>query len=535
MKWLETTPQDYDRGIGLLTLGQLRSVHKRIAHEFAQPGDQVLEIGCGTGTLALLIAQRGAHVIGVDVNDLMLDEARRKVAAVGLADRVEFRHLSAARLIEVFEPGSFDLIVSTLTFSEFPPELRRHVLIQARKLLKPGGRLLIADEVVPASPLARLPFYAVRLPLTMITWLLTRTTTHALHDLAYLLEETGFRGSMIASYLGGSLQLWEAIPDLEFPVPDLHASIPRLRHEVTFKTRLMDFYSLFNRLIPPYPKFRTGLYRVGKPDSSSPVLVTGNYELTVRRVVKALDGGMDCWLLVADSRGINVWCSAGGSHFTADDIIAAVKTSPLAQLVDHRALILPQLCACGVDGWRVRQETGWGVHWGPVRARDIPAYLAAQRKKTEGMRWVDFPLPDRLEMTAVMLIFYGLLLSPVLWLFQRRGWKRGLALMSGLSVIYGVAQPWIPGRDGLRKGAALAGLTALMTAARAIWKRWPSLVLWDRLLGHSFLAFFIGAEYQGMNPTMRGEQVNWGTEAVVGTALFLLHRLGRWWLKRGGT
>ncbi len=197
------------------------------------------------------------------------------------------------------------------------------------------------------------------------------------------------------------------------------AVLGRLQHRVTPRTVLLDLWALFFRLIPPYPKVRPGLYAVGQPTPDSPVLVTGNFDLTVRRLVRAIDRQVDVWVLVADLAGINVWCAAGGGFFTAEKIIAAVKSSRLAEVVNHHALILPQLCANGVDGWRIRKETGWGVHWGPVRAEDIPAYLAARRTKTDAMRWVRFPLKDRLEMTTVALVFYAVVLLLPAFFFWR--------------------------------------------------------------------------------------------------------------------
>jgi hypothetical protein len=106
----------------------------------------------------------------------------------------------------------------------------------------------------------------------------------------------------------------------------------------------------------------------------------------MRRLVHAMDKQEDVWVLVADSAGINVWCAAGGGYFTADKVIAAIKSSHLEDLVDHHALILPQLCANAVDGWQIRKKTGWGVHWGPVRAVDIPAYLAGKPVVGVGMQ-----------------------------------------------------------------------------------------------------------------------------------------------------
>lgn len=559
MKWLETTPGDYDRGIQLLTLGRLTPLKELIATNYVQPGHRVLEIGCGTGTLALMMAEQGAAVVGMDASPLMLAEAQRKADKAGLAQAIEFYEMDVSELADRFSPASFDLIVSTLAFSEFPPELQRYALAEARRLLRPGGRLLIADEIIPDRVGARLLFYAVRLPLVVITWLLTRTTTQALSHFPTALVEADFTPHVIASYLGGSLQLIEARPAVESeaiplkaetgiktcclpcaaesamativgetPLPALPPApspeaIPQLHHQVTPRTLLLDLISLLNRFVPPYPKIATGLYRVGNPNRTSPVLVTGNYDLTVRRVVRELDGRVDCWLVVANSRGINVWCAAGGGHFTADNIISAIKTSGVDHLVDHHALILPQLCANGVDGWRIRKLTQWGVHWGPVRARDLPAYLAAGRVKTDAMRWVTFPLRDRLEMTITSSMFFGVLLAIPLAIL----WPHLLGLTLGAmfvqALVFGLLLPWIPGHDGLVKGVFLTAATVL---AVILWGQlagdWPLIKYINRSLGLGFLAYFVAGEFQGTSPLMRGE-ANWDVQFGVGLLTLLVY------------
>jgi ubiquinone/menaquinone biosynthesis C-methylase UbiE len=563
MKWLETTPGDYDRGIQLLTLGRLTPLKERIATQYVGPGDRVLEIGCGTGTLVLMMAQRGATVVGIDASPRMLAEARRKVDEAGLTESIELHEIDVSELADRFSPASFDLIVSTLVFSEFAAELKRYALAEASRLLRPGGRLLIADEMIPQGLMARLLFYAVRLPLVVITWLLTRTTTRALSRFPTLLTEVGFTFEVAASHLGGSLQLINASPAAQqekaparpqskidtcclpcaiesavttvtkeeeapalIPSP-LPEAVPQLRHQVTVKTLLLDLISLLNRFIPPYPKLVTGLYRVGSPHRSSPVLVTGNYELTVRRLVHELDGQVDCWLVVANSRGINVWCAAGGGHFTTEDVISAIKTSGVGELVDHHALILPQLCANGVDGWRIRQETKWGVHWGPVRAHDVPAYLAAGRMKTDTMRHVTFPLRNRLEMTIISTIFFGVLLAiPFAILWPHLLWLT-LSALAIQALVFGLLLPWIPGRDGMIKGVFLAAATVLGVA---LWGQlagdWPLIKYFNRSLGLGFLAYFIAGEFQGMSPLMRGE-ANWDVELGVGLLTLLAYGVGR--------
>ena len=528
MKWLETSPKDYDRGIQLLTLGRIRRVKERIANTYIQEGMRVLEIGCGTGTLTVMMAERGADVTGIDASPIMLEEAERKVAAAGLEDRVTLEYMDAALIGERFPPASFDLIVSTLVFSELQPDEQRYVLAACKTLLKPRGRLLIADEVIPSGAGKRLLYHLVRLPLVFITWLLTRTTTAALREFETLLEEAGFQVEGTVSHLGGSLVLYDIVPAEAAQSLTAPASvIGRLHHRVTLRTLLLDLWLLFFRIIPPYPKVRTGLYMIGHPTADSPVLVTGNFDLTVRRVVRALDGKVNVWLLVADSAGINVWCAAGGGFFTAEKVIAAVKSSRLSEVVRHHALILPQLCANGVDGWRIRREIGWGVHWGPVRAVDIPEYLAAGRKKTNAMRWVRFPLKDRLEMVTVTLGFYGLLILIPLFIFWRSMfWPVTLSLV-GLSYFYAVALPWLPGRDGLYKSIPLT-LIALagMFFYTAFWNPLPAFDLFRWTLILTGLSVFTGAELQGMSPLMRGEQANWAWEAVIGLTLIAIYWLG---------
>jgi ubiquinone/menaquinone biosynthesis C-methylase UbiE len=528
MKWLETSPKDYDRGIQLLTLGKVQRIKEKIANDYVSEGTRVLEIGCGTGTLTLMMAERGAIVTGIDASPRMLAEAEKKAKDANLEERVTFHYMDAALIGERFPTSFFDLIVSTLVFSELPLDDQRFVLEACQKLLAPNGRLLIADEVIPAKSVTRLLFYLVRLPLVLVTWLITRTTTNSLRNFDSILTRVGYHTDTAVSYLGGSLILYESfLAQAGQPEPCLPPSvIGVLRHRVTIRTLFLDLWLLFFRIIPPYPKVRTGLYAVGHPDADSPVLVTGNFDLTVRRLVKAIDGKVNVWVLVADSAGINVWCAAGGGYFTAEKVIAAVKSSHLNEVVNHHALILPQLCANGVDGWRIRKETGWGVHWGPPRAVDVPAYLVGKRKKTDEMRWVKFPLKDRLEMVTVTMGFYGLLiLLPVLIFWRNLFWPITFSMV-GLSYFYAMVHPWLPGRDGLYKSIpltiiSLAGLFAYSTLVHPL----PAQQFFHWMIGLTGLSVFSAAELQGMSPLMRGEQANWGWEAVIGVTLGAIYWL----------
>ncbi len=185
--------------------------------------------------------------------------------------------------------------------------------------------------------------------------------------------------------------------------------------------------SLFDTLLRSLPhRAPTGLFPVGNPGRSSPVLATGNYTATVRRVRKALQG-RDVWLLVADSRGINVWCASGGGHLTHHDLISVIRTSGVEAAVDHRHFVLPELCATGVERSRLEEATGWTASWGPAKASDIPAFLDRGGHTARSERAVTFPLRDRLEMAAMWI---GPLI-PIMWLIW---WPLTGAAAAGIAV-----------------------------------------------------------------------------------------------------
>ena len=165
----------------------------------------------------------------------------------------------------------------------------------------------------------------------------------------------------------------------------------------------------------PFP-CKTGLVKIGNPDRKAPVLLTCNFRLTVERVRAALQG-LDAYLLIANSRGVNVWCASTGGLLTNHDVISVLKTSGVEDLVDHRRIILPQLAATGIEGRVIHKKTGWSVVWGPVYATSIPEFLSGGVKTME-MRSVSFLWPQRLEM-AVAWAFPLSLLSLVLFPFWR--------------------------------------------------------------------------------------------------------------------
>lgn len=271
----------------------------------------------------------------------------------------------------------------------------------------------------------------------------------------------------------------------------------------------------------PFPA-RTGLIRIGSPGPDSPVLLTCNFDLTVRRVRRALRG-LDCYLLVAPSGGINVWCAATGGHLTADEVVSVLKTSGISDIVKHRRLVLPQLAATGVERRAVQGRTGWRVVFGPVRAEDIPAYLANHYKKTPDMRQVRFPLRERMEMAAMWAIPISILPLVPLLIWWRWLTPPFVAAVWGIAGLTFAALPWLPG--GLTDAENAPAENTPTDGKGHSWTRY--LVIFDPRLRISLIVFllFMGAlaGYLGLVGGWEWKPlIGWG---LVGLALTLLMSL----------
>lgn len=214
-----------------------------------------------------------------------------------------------------------------------------------------------------------------------------------------------------------------------------------------------------------------GLYAVGSPGSDSPVLVTANYKLTFDTLRRELDG-IDAWILVLDTKGVNVWCAAGKGTFGTRELEQRIMAVKLQDVVSHRTLILPQLGATGVAAHEVKRDAGWQVKYGPVRARDIPAFLSNGLKKSDAMRTVLFPLTERMAIAPTELVhswplLLGILVaSALLGLPFDAGYvgrllAACLPLLGAVGVgtlLFPALLPYIPFRAFALKGAVLGAL-----------------------------------------------------------------------------
>jgi acetyl-CoA decarbonylase/synthase complex subunit gamma len=226
-----------------------------------------------------------------------------------------------------------------------------------------------------------------------------------------------------------------------------------------------------------------GLYALGAPGADSPVLASANYRLSFDHLRRAL-AGRDAWILVLDTRGINVWCAAGKGTFGSGELIARIASLGLSRRVGHRTIVVPQLGATGIAAHEVRQATGFTVVFGPVRAADLPAFLDAGMTATPAMRRVTFTIGERLTLVPVELVQSARWAAPLLAVLLLAAgivpggfsWSTLLgrapatvvacagALVAG-SALTPLLLPWIPGRAFALKGALLGALWAGIAAA----------------------------------------------------------------------
>jgi NAD-dependent dihydropyrimidine dehydrogenase PreA subunit len=240
----------------------------------------------------------------------------------------------------------------------------------------------------------------------------------------------------------------------------------------------------------------------GNPSKDSPVFVTSNFDLTVRRVSKHLRG-LDCYLLVAPTKGINVWCAAEGGFFNAHSVISVIKTSKIGERVRHRTLILPQLSASGIDIKHVEKETGWRCKFGPVYAKDIPQYVQNNFKKTNAMRRVKFDLVDRLDAGIGSSLFFFLLIGLLLFIFKRAWFGEVIVLGTVLLFLMYALYPYIPGKSGYAK--ILSSEVFLLTVLLIGTLFGISEYIRGLFLGSMVIVALIGIDFGGVSPIYKSE------------------------------
>ena len=295
-------------------------------------------------------------------------------------------------------------------------------------------------------------------------------------------------------------------------------------------------------------KVDPGLYAIGKPDNNAPVFVSANYKLTFDTLRKNLDG-MDCWLLILDTKGINVWCAAGKGTFGTEELINRIETSELSNYVSHKKLILPQLGATGVRAHEVKRHSGFDVEYGPVRASDIKEYIDAGHVATKEMRTVQFDLWDRIVLTPMeflpalkysLPVFGAMLFANK---FAAKPFDKTDVIANAGAIFTGTVLtpallPYIPGKAFSWKGWLLGlGCTASILGITGKFKKGNRLLSAGHLLLFPAISSFLAMNFTGASTYTSPSGVNQEMKktlpfivgaAVAGTALTLgAHLFGR--------
>lgn len=333
------------------------------------------------------------------------------------------------------------------------------------------------------------------------------------------------------------------------PVPVISTAISRSDHQEHIRCRISAYRNSYT--VPP------GLYAAGSPDKNSDILVSANYKLSFDALRKTLKG-FNVWVLVLDTKGINVWCAAGKGTFGTDELIRRIAATKLDKLVDHRRIIVPQLGAPGISGHVVRKATGFRVYYGPVRAEDVRDYIATGYRATEEMRTITFPLIDRLVLTPmeinpalkkyypwyalVILLVFGLQPQGILF---RDALTAGspflilglLAILSG-ALFTPVLLPWVPSRSFAIKGWLIGMLSVVIftqftagTSGSDTVLRVFTYVFFPLASSYVALQFTGSTTFTGMSGVKKELRISvplYILGVIVSAVLLVIHKLGEW-------
>jgi acetyl-CoA decarbonylase/synthase complex subunit gamma len=260
--------------------------------------------------------------------------------------------------------------------------------------------------------------------------------------------------------------------------------VPRVLSNLTFKDNLGAIKVRFGIRRMRYT-VDPGLYALGNPGADDPVFVSANYKLSFDRLRESLPG-RNGWILVLDTKGINVWCSAGKGTFGTEELLSRISSNNLEKIVNHRTLILPQLAGPGVAAFEVKKRSGFKVVYGPVLATDLPAFLDAGLEAIPLMRIKTFTISERLVLVPIEFlgaVKIGIIVLIALFIISFV--LSGASIDSALHYVYNAALavllgtlagafitplllPWLPGRPFSLKGL-LPGIAGAAVFLLLLW------------------------------------------------------------------
>lgn len=345
-------------------------------------------------------------------------------------------------------------------------------------------------------------------------------------------------------------------PPQKAPETSVSNFIPPIVQTVSTDWSLEDYIGQIRCRVSSYRNSYTvtpGLYAVGRPDNGSDVFVSANYKLSFDILRSSLKG-MNAWILVLDTKGINVWCAAGKKTFGTQELIRCILDAHLDKVVSHKRIILPQLGAPGIAAHIVSKKTGFRIYYGPVHAKDILAYIASGYNATKEMRTVRFTWLDRLVLTPmemvpalkqfpvyalVVLLIFGLQPSGIFFREAAvNGWP--FLFLGLLSVFSGafltpLLLPFVPFRAFAVKGW-IAGFISVLLAQDILRITDKSLLAFIYLffpLLSSYIALqFTGSTaftgMSGVKKELRYALPLYKAAAVISLVLLAISRLGQW-------
>jgi len=417
MRKLEQEPDSYDSKFTALTKGVNLEVRQWILDKIAT-SESILEVGCGTGSLASQMALKGNNVTAIDINFQMINYAMQNYPS----------DLKEGTL--VYQTGSFsnmpiaansqDLVISTFMLSELRPFEQQIFLRNAWKVLKPNGSLLIAAEFVP-NGFWKLIFKVKRWRYKKKLRRLKLRSTFLLKWFFNYIEPIGFKIKVKKDWKHGTIQALEMIKDDDngIDAPGYYHPNPKRFKGIISQLRI--YRCIYTGQIDTVP-IDPGIYKSGNPNKSSPIIVTANYEFTYIKVMRDLKG-VDAWVLCVDSNGINVWCAARGRDFGNKQLIEAVEATGIEKLTNKKTLILPQLSAGGVAIPELAKKSSnfpFRIVYGPVWSKELPEFLEERpARKPDKMKLAKFTLKHRFRgfITHTTFLLRKIFLYPLIGIF----------------------------------------------------------------------------------------------------------------------
>jgi len=506
MKILEKQPESYDEEFQKL-FPESDQIYAIIKEKIGKKG-RVLEIGCGTGQLAIQLARQGLEVVAVDISSEMITYAEGSAKREGVDVQFiegDFTSYKIHQKLEDLTP--FDFIISTFVLSEFPPLRQQLFIKQTSQLLKSDGTLFISADTYPSSFMKRMGFRIKQTINAQLSILKSIPSTNPVENFYTLLSDYYLPELLIEEK---QIKLFQCSPreSVYKTTPEIKALQPILGRFRRLKVAWCITNGIYTRKeVPP------GLYQIGNPNKESPLLVTGNYYWTVHSVYQSIEKQkIDCYLLIIDSNGINIWCAAGGKHFTHSQVIDALQLFDAHLVVDHTTLILPQLSATGVDHKELK-KFGWKAEFGPVYIENLHNYLETGEKLSD-QGVIKFNLFIRTEMgiqhtffIAVSMFLPLVILTGLLGIISNAYfWFMVSIQISLLALIISMLFAWIYPifdftKSFFKKSLGLGVINVVLTSIYLIQDpltQLETILFWIALV--LFVTMFIVLDFAGSTP-----------------------------------